>query len=198
MSRCTVTSTTIPGRCCTWTSRNAATSPTVAAGASSGPRPGKAEPGTDPDKPKSEHRNRRWVTRSCTPSSTTTPVAYAEVHDDETAVTATAVLRRAAAWFASHGTTAERELSDKGSAYRSHLRRDTCGQLRIKHFRTQPLPAQTNSKIERFHRTMSDGWGYAHCYDSEGERRMALPSWLHRTTTTRPTPPAGTSHLPLA
>ena len=46
-------------------------------------------------------------------------VAYAEIHDDETAATATGVLRRAVAWFAARGVIVERVLSDNGSAYRS-------------------------------------------------------------------------------
>ena len=46
-------------------------------------------------------------------------VAYAEIHDDETAGTAIGVLRRAVAWFAARGVTAERVLTDNGSAYRS-------------------------------------------------------------------------------
>ena len=50
-------------------------------------------------------------------------VAYAEIHDDETAATATAVLRRAVAWFAARGVVVERVLSDNGS----RLPRPTCG-----------------------------------------------------------------------
>src|SRR5690349_16729807 len=53
-------------------------------------------------------------------------VAYAEIHDDETAVTATGVLTRAVAWFAARGVVVERVLSDTGSAYKSFLSRDTC------------------------------------------------------------------------
>lgn len=41
-------------------------------------------------------------------------VAYAEIHDDETAATAVAVLRRAVAWFAARGVPIERVLSDNG------------------------------------------------------------------------------------
>lgn len=48
-------------------------------------------------------------------------VAYAEVHDDETAATATAVLARAVAWYAARGIVVERVLSDNGSAYKSRL-----------------------------------------------------------------------------
>ena len=43
-------------------------------------------------------------------------VAYAEIHDDETAVTATAVLIRAVEWFNVRGVTVERVLTD-GWAY---------------------------------------------------------------------------------
>lgn len=38
---------------------------------------------------------------------------------------------------------------------------------------------QTNGKIERFHRTITDGWAYARFYGTETERRQALPGWLH-------------------
>ena len=113
-------------------------------------------------------------------------VASAEIHDDETAATATGVLRRAVAWFADRGITIERVLSDNGSAYVSHLWRDVCAQLGIKHSRTRPYRPQTNGKIERFHRTMSHGWGYARCYGSESERRQALPTWLHEYNHHRP------------
>ncbi|MGL5852036.1 MAG: IS481 family transposase, partial [Phycicoccus sp.] len=113
-------------------------------------------------------------------------VAYAEIHDDETAATATAVLRNAVAWYAARGVTVQRVLSDNGSAYRSHLWRDVCTELAIKHSRTRPYRPQTNGKIERFHRTLSDGWGYARCYGSESERRQALPAWLHEYNHHRP------------
>ena len=91
-------------------------------------------------------------------------VAYTEVHDDETAITAVAVLRRAVQWLAGHGVTIERVLSDNGGAYRSHLWRDTCHGLSITPKRTRPYRPQTNGKVERFHRTMADGWAYARCY----------------------------------
>ena len=106
-------------------------------------------------------------------------VAYAEIHHDEKADTAVAVLRRAVAWFDDRGVTVERVLSDNGSCYRSHDWRDTCTELSIVHKRTRPYRPQTNGKIERFHRTLADGWAYARFYDSETARRDALPGWLH-------------------
>jgi len=106
-------------------------------------------------------------------------VAYAEIHADEKAITAAAVLRRAVSWFAEHGVSVQRVLSDNGSAYRSHLWRDTCAELGIKPKRTRPYRPQTNGKIERFHRTLGDGWAYAKFYDSTMQRDNALPAWLH-------------------
>ena len=106
-------------------------------------------------------------------------VAYVEICTDEKADTATGVLRRAIAWFADRGVTVEKVLSDNGSAYRSHAWRDTCTELGITHKRTRPYRPQTNGKIERFHRTLADGWAYARFYSSETERRTALPGWIH-------------------
>lgn len=106
-------------------------------------------------------------------------VAYAEIHDDETAATAVGVLRRATSWFADRGVTVERVLSDNGSAYRSHAWRDACRELGITPKRTRPYRPQTNGKIERFHRTMADGWAFTKHYNSESARRAALPAWLH-------------------
>src|SRR3712207_326303 len=106
-------------------------------------------------------------------------VAYDEIHDDETAATAIGVLRRAVSWFADRGVTVERVLSDNGSAYRSHAWRHACADLAVTAKFTRPRRPQTNGKIERFHRTMSDGWAYSKHYASESARRAALPSWLH-------------------
>lgn len=113
-------------------------------------------------------------------------VAYAEVHDDETAATAAGVLYRAVAWFAARGVIVERVLSDNGSAYRSHPWRDTCADLGITPKKTRPYRPQTNGKIERFHRTMADGWAFRKFYNSESSRRKALPAWLHEYNHHRP------------
>src|SRR3954452_9458768 len=48
-----------------------------------------------------------------------TRLAYAEVLSDEKATSAVAFLARAIGWFASHGITVERVLTDNGSAYTS-------------------------------------------------------------------------------
>jgi transposase InsO family protein len=113
-------------------------------------------------------------------------VAYAEIHDDETAATATAVLRRAVAWFGARGVTVERVLSDNGSAYKSRLWAATCAELGITAKKTRPYRPQTNGKIERFHRTLAAGWAFKRFYNSEAARRAALPAWLHEYNHHRP------------
>lgn len=124
-------------------------------------------------------------------------VAYAEIHNDETAVTAVAVLRRAVGWFAARGVTVERVLSDNGSAYRSFAWRDACAELSIRPKRTRPYRPQTNGKIERFHRTLADGWAFSRHYNSESARRNALPAWLHTYNHHRPRTAIG-GHPPIS
>jgi transposase InsO family protein len=106
-------------------------------------------------------------------------VAYAEIHNDETALTATGVLRRAVLWFTARGVLIERVLTDNGSCYRSNLWRRQCHDLAIAHKRTRPYRPQTNGKVERFHRTMTAEWAFRRLYQSEPARRNALPGWLH-------------------
>ena len=105
------------------------------------------------------------------------------------------MLVRAVEWFNARGVTVERVLSDNGGAYRSHLWRDTCADLGITHKRTRPCRPQTNGEIERFHRTMADGWTYARCCASEQERRDALPAWLHQYNEHRPHTACGNQPL---
>ena len=113
-------------------------------------------------------------------------VAYAEIRADETRETAASVLRNAVAWFAARGVRAERVLSDNGSCYRSKLWAQTCAELGITPKRTRPYRPQTNGKIERFHRTLADGWAFRKFYASESARRAAFPAWLHEYNHHRP------------
>ncbi len=105
-------------------------------------------------------------------------LAYAEICTDEKADTAIGVLHRAVTRFTDRGVTVERVLSDNGSAYKSHAWREACHQLGIAH-KHPPYRPHSNGKIERFHRTLADGWAYARYYHSEDERRAALEPWLH-------------------
>ena len=113
-------------------------------------------------------------------------VAYVEARDNETKETSVDVLRNAVAWFAERGVTVHRVLSDNGGAYRSFLWRDTCAELGITPKRTRPYRPQTNGKIERFHRTLTEGWAFKKLYNSESARIAALPAWVHQYNHHRP------------
>jgi Integrase core domain/leucine-zipper of insertion element IS481 len=106
-------------------------------------------------------------------------LAYAEIHGDETGQTAAGFLHRAQAWFADHGVVIQRVLTDNGGCYRSHLWAQTCQQLGITATRTRPYRPQTNGKVERFNRTLVEGWAYRRLYPSEATRRAAFAPWLH-------------------
>ena len=148
---------------------------------------GKRNRAATPDKERNKHHNPKMGHAFVhTVIDDHSRVAYAEVHDDETALTATAVLARAVGWFAARGVKVERVLSDNGAAYKSNLWHQVCSQFGITVKKTRPYRPQTNGKIERFHRTLADGWGYARCYQSEAERRDALAGWLHHYNHHRP------------
>jgi transposase InsO family protein len=105
-------------------------------------------------------------------------LAYAEVLEDEKAVTATGFLHRAVAFYRRHGITVERVLTDNGAAYIATAHAITCRRLGIKHLRTRPYRPQTNGKAERFIRTLLVGWAYGAIYGSSHERTAALDGWL--------------------
>jgi transposase InsO family protein len=123
-------------------------------------------------------------------------VAYVEAHDDETKETATQVLKNAVAWFAERDVTVQRVLSDNGSCYRSNLWRETCEELGVTPKRTRPYRPQTNGKIERFHRTLAEGWAFKKFYASESARLAALPAWVHEYNHHRPHSAIG-KHSPI-
>jgi transposase InsO family protein len=105
-------------------------------------------------------------------------LAYAEVLLDEKGSTAAAFLARAVAFFARHGITVERVITDNGAAYLSTIHSVACRQLGIKHLRTRPYRPQTNGKAERFIRTLLAGWAYGAIYRTSLERTHALDGWL--------------------
>ena len=106
-------------------------------------------------------------------------LTYSEIHDDETTATVLGFWERAVAFFTDHGITVTEVLTDNGPAYRSRDWAALTAAQGITHRRTRPYRPQTNGKIERFHRTLRDEWGYGKAYRSESARRNALTRWLH-------------------
>ena len=115
-----------------------------------------------------------------------TRLAYAEVLADERGATAAGFLRRALAFFASHGITVERVMTDNGAAYISAVHALACRELGIRHLRIRPRRPRTNGKAKRFIQTMLRGWAYGAIYRSSPERTRALPGWLERYNWRRP------------
>ena len=113
-------------------------------------------------------------------------LAYTEVLPDEKKQSATAFLLRALAWFADHGVTAERVMTDNGSAYRSKLWRRACRALEVRHLRTRPYTPKTNGKAERFVQTSMREWAYVRSYQHSAERRAELAVWNHYYNHHRP------------
>jgi transposase InsO family protein len=107
-----------------------------------------------------------------------TRLAYAEALSDEKATTAIGFLARAIAFYARHGITVERVLTDNGSPYRATIHAIACRSLGVRHLRTRPRRPQTNGKAERFIRTMLAGWAYGALYGTNRERTAALDGWL--------------------
>jgi transposase InsO family protein len=113
-------------------------------------------------------------------------LAYSEVLPDERKASAIAFLDRALAWFARHGVTVERVMTDNGSAYRSHDFRHACADAGLRHLRTRPYTPRTNGKAERFIQTCLREWAYARPYASSSERSYAIDPWLHHYNHHRP------------
>ena len=85
---------------------------------------------------------------------------------------------------------------DNGGCYRSYLWRETCAELGIAPKRTRPYRPQTNGKLERFHRTLVEGWAFKKFYNSESARLAALPAWIHEYNHHRPHSAIG-KHSPI-
>jgi transposase InsO family protein len=114
-------------------------------------------------------------------------LAYVELHDDERAQTVTGFVERALAFFATHGITAKRLLTDNAFSYvRNQSLRELLATHQIRHLTTEPYRPRTNGKVERFHQTLEREWAKGVRYRSHRHRNAALPHWLHHYNTHRP------------
>jgi transposase InsO family protein len=113
-------------------------------------------------------------------------LAYAEVLTDEKGLTAVAFLNRALEFFAGHGVSVQRVMTDNGSPYVSHVHAAACRELRLKHLRTRPYRPRTNGKAERFIQTLQREWAYGRTFQTSAERTAALQPWLTHYNFTRP------------
>lgn len=120
-------------------------------------------------------------------TSATAPVNCVQVYPDERAPTCAAFLAEAVAFFAAHGVTVERVLTDNARAYiQGRSFHAVLTAHAIQHRRTRPYRPQTNGKAERFNRTLLDEWAYRQLYPTNSDRLAALPDWLHQYNYHRP------------
>jgi transposase InsO family protein len=125
-------------------------------------------------------------------------LAYAEIHDDQRAATVVGFLERALAFYAGHGITPKRLMTDNGWSYvRSRKLRELLARQQIRHLTTKPYRPRTNGKVERLHQTMAREWAYGLAYSSHRDRAAALPHWLHHYNTARPHSSLG-GHPPIS
>lgn len=108
-----------------------------------------------------------------------TRLAYSEIHDDERADTVCEFFERAIDYFAHHGITIERLMTDNAFTYRNSRRlRNLLEHLSIKHKFIRPHCPWQNGKVERFNRTLQTEWAYRQVFTSNDERRAALPDFV--------------------
>ncbi|MDK8179157.1 integrase core domain-containing protein, partial [Micrococcus luteus] len=115
-----------------------------------------------------------------------TRLAYTEALPDERAATTVSFFCRARAFFAAHGITVDRVITDNGANYRAAEFTMKVVSLGGRHHRIRPYTPRHNGKVERYNRLMVDEVIYARPYTSEQARREALAVWVNHYNYHRP------------
>src|ERR1700677_1066764 len=113
-------------------------------------------------------------------------LAFSRMLPNQQSETAIAFLRAAVAFYAQHGISIRRLLTDNGSCYRSQYFRAACLQLGIQHRFTRPYIRRTNGRAERFIKTALREWAYVRHYLNSEERDQQLSPWLEHYNFRRP------------
>jgi transposase InsO family protein len=114
-------------------------------------------------------------------------LVYGELLADEKAATVTAFTERALSWFAQHGITARRLMTDGAWSYRRNRGlRELLAAHGIRHIITPPYTPRWNGKVERFHQTMQREWAKGLRYRNSTARNRALAHWLRHYNQRRP------------
>lgn len=107
-------------------------------------------------------------------------LAYSEILTDEKGLTCAGFLRRAAAYFATHGITRiERVMTDNHFSYkRSKDVHTAIAELGAQQKFIRPHCPWQNGKVERFNRTLQTEWAYSQIFLTNTARAHALAPWL--------------------
>lgn len=122
-----------------------------------------------------------------------TRLAYCELHSAENAITVSATLRRAAAWFCEQGCDPVKAvMSDNAKCYSTSLAfRDVLAELGARQILTPPYTPRWNGKIERFFGTLDAEWAHGRLWPNSTRRDRALSSFLRFYNRRRPHSAAG-------
>jgi len=113
-------------------------------------------------------------------------IAYVEELADESPASTAAFLERAVHFYAGHGISVQRVLSDNGGCYRSRLFAAAAERLGVGLRKTRPYRPQTNGKAERFIRTLLNEWAYARPFHDTAARVASLPAFVDYYNRSRP------------
>jgi transposase InsO family protein len=106
-------------------------------------------------------------------------LAFSEILADERADTTAEFFARAIEYFAGHGVTIERVMTDNAWSYRHGNRlRELLTEHQITHKFIRPHCPWQNGKVERYNRTLATEWAYRQVFTSNRERTEALTPWL--------------------
>lgn len=113
-------------------------------------------------------------------------IAFTALLPDEKAISSSAFLRQAVAYFASLGIRICRVLTDNGPCFCSQRFLEVCRQFHIRPMRTRFYTPRTNGKAERFIQTAIREWAYVRLYQNSAERTRYLAPWVHQYNWHRP------------
>ncbi|WP_299958655.1 IS481 family transposase [uncultured Modestobacter sp.] len=114
-------------------------------------------------------------------------LAYAEILGDEKGPTCAGFLTRAAAFYASHGITIERVITDNAKNYRvSRNFAAAAAAIVARQKFIRPHCPWTNGKVERFNRTLGAEWAHSRPFASDDTRAALLPTSLAHYNLNRP------------
>lgn len=111
---------------------------------------------------------------------------FTAVYPNETAAVAAEFVERGVARFASLGVPVQRVLTDNGAAYRSEQWQTTCQLLGIRPQYTRPRRPQTNGKVERWIRTLTDEALRSRTLPSVQAREVVIDNFVNDYNTKRP------------
>lgn len=94
---------------------------------------------------------------------------------------------RALAWFAGHGITVRRVMTDVARSYRHNRSlRALLAAHGIRHIITPPYTPRWNGTVERLHQTMDREWARGQIYRNSSARNRAPGHWLRYYNQRRP------------